>query len=410
MNAGVSLLLLLSVIPSAAALAQDSTRRARDSAAVADSLALMRELTAATAAPAAMAPRQPGAANPRLLPDLSAVGDLIGDLSRTGSTQEGGQRFSIREVEVAIQAAVDPYFRGDIYLGFSDEEGVAIEQAYLTTTSLPWGLEARMGRFLMPLGKQNTTHRHDLHTIEYPFVLQRFLGPEGLKGTGIYLSKVLAPFGFYQELQVTATDQFGEADESLITEEPINTRLANLGYSARLRNYFDLTRHANIEVSGSVATGKRAQPVTGLGDVTAVPVRQTVFGVDVTYRWRPLQQGLYRSLIVQGEWLRQVNGRYDPPPAASYGGPSRDLSGGYLFARYQVSRRGYLGARFDRLADPETGGGRLAAASAYYQFFPSEFSKLLFGYERASAVGESAYGRILVQATFALGPHRPHPF
>ena len=32
---------------------------------------------------------------------------------------------------------------------------VAIEQAYLTTTSLPNQLEARLGRFLSPFGKQN---------------------------------------------------------------------------------------------------------------------------------------------------------------------------------------------------------------------------------------------------------------
>jgi len=306
---------------------------------------------------------------------------------------------------------VDPYFRGDVFIGVSDLEGVAIEQAYLTATSLPWGIEARLGRFLAPIGKQNTTHRHDLHTVEYPWVLQRFLGPEGLRGTGLYLSKVLAPFGFYQELQLTATDRLGEDDESLVTSEPINTRLGALGYSARLRNYLDLTKHANIEISGSIATGKRAQPASGLGgEATAVGVRQTLAGIDVTYRWRPLQQGLYRSLIVQAEWLRQINGRFRAPNGVEYEGPTRDFSGGYLFARYQTSRRTYWGARIDRVADPAAGGDPLTAVSGYYQFYPSEFSKLVAGYERVSGAGSAAYGRVIFQATFALGPHRPHPF
>jgi hypothetical protein len=73
------------------------------------------------------APQPP--TNARLLPDISLVGDLIGDFSPEGSTQEDGRRLSVREVELAFQAAVDPYFRGDVFLGVSDLEGIAIEQA-----------------------------------------------------------------------------------------------------------------------------------------------------------------------------------------------------------------------------------------------------------------------------------------
>jgi len=354
-----------------------------------------------------------GPTNPRLLPDVSVVGDLIGDFSRRGSTQEGGGRFSVREVELAIQAAVDPYFRGNVFLGINDEEKISIEQAYLTATALPGGLGARFGRFLMPIGKQNLTHRHDLHTIEYPWVLQRFLGPEGLKGTGVSVSKIFSPLGFYQELEVTATDRFGEFDEELETAEPVNTRLANLGFSARFRNYLDLTSQANLEVSASAATGKRPGEAVGVPGVNAVTARQSLVGIDVTYRWRPLRQGLYRSFILQGEVLRQLNGKGDLPdglPAARYLGPTDNYAGGYLFSRYQLSRRTYLGARYDWVSDPAADGNRLRAASGYWQFFPSEFSKILVGYERVSPPGESAYGRIMVQATFALGPHKPHPF
>src|SRR5688572_32604217 len=91
------------------------------------------------------AQQQPANTNPRMLPDISAVGDLIGDFSPKGSTQEDGTRFGIRELELALQAAVDPYFRGDVFIGFNDVEGVHVEQAYLTTTALP-GFEVRLGR------------------------------------------------------------------------------------------------------------------------------------------------------------------------------------------------------------------------------------------------------------------------
>src|SRR5689334_20515045 len=95
--------LVLLVAASATASAQrDTTRRdttARrtpsDSARIADSIAVVRELERLRAEPRArqpgqQQPTQGGPTNPRLLPDISAVGDLVGDLSPKGSTQEGG--------------------------------------------------------------------------------------------------------------------------------------------------------------------------------------------------------------------------------------------------------------------------------------------------------------------------------
>lgn len=418
----------LVLLATGSALAQQDTTRTqaqRDSAAAADSLAVVRELegmqagrdTAPTGRPAADA----GNAGPaqRLLPDISVVGDFIGDFSPEGSTQEDGRRFGVREIEVAAQAAVDPYFRGDVFLGFSDQEGVSIEQAYLTTTSLPWNLEARIGRFLMPFGKLNTTHRHDLHTIEYPWVVQTFLGAEGLKGTGLYASRVFSPFGFYQELQVTAVDGLGEPVEGLNPAEPVNRKLGGLGYSARLRNYVDLSQAANVELSFSALTGKVAHPidVAETDEVNAFATRQTTLAADLTYRWRPLQQGLYRSVIVQGEVMHQIN--HDPGAdvqlpdgtTVAFEGPRRNYTGAYAFGRYQVSQRTFVGARFDWVQDPTTeDGDALTAGSGYLEFFPSEFSKLSAAFERLNPAFGDGVNRVLLQATFALGPHKPHPF
>lgn len=397
---------------------QRDTQRARSDSiakARADSIALVRELEAMqrdTSARRVQGPRQ-DVVNPRMLPDISAVGDLIGDLSPKGSTQEDGSRFGVREVEIAVQAAVDPYFRGDVFLGFSDAEGVHIEQAFLTTTALP-GIEMRLGRFLMPLGKINATHRHDLHTIEFPWVNQIFLGPEGSKGTGLYVSRVFAPLGFYQELQLTAVDRLGEAPEDLFPAEPPNKELGGLGFSARLRNYWDLSESTNFELSASAATGKLEQPIVPpFTGPNAVNMRQTLFGADFTFRWRPLEQGLYKSFIAQVEFMRQVNERTTDP---AFLGPVGDFNGAYGFARWQLTRRLYLGGRYDWVEDPFNGGATLNAGSGYLEWFPSEFSKLMVGYERLMPGAPSgtpkpdALNRILLQASFAVGPHKPHPF
>ena len=408
----------------------DSVARA-DSIARADSLALVKEIEelqrggtdTASAAPAA---GTQGVVNARLLPDISVVGDFVADLSPQGSTQEDGSRLGVREVELAFQAAVDPYFRGDVFIGFNDVEGVGVEQAFLTTSSLPFGLELKIGRFLMPVGKQNQTHRHDLHTVEYPLVIKRYLGEEGLKGTGLGLSKIFAPFGFYQELQMTAVDRFGEAAEDLITDEPINKSLGGLTFSTRLRNYWDFSQSTNLEVAGFAITGNHEEafaeePVDG---INAVAARRTVTGLDFTFRWRPLDRALYKSFLLQAEFMNEHDSRVTrtlripctdacapapPPTVVSFAG--RSHGGAYIFARYQLTRRGFLGARFDRLQDPEFDGGFTQAASAYFQFFPSEFSKLMAAFERfVPPAGNERVNRVLLQATFALGPHKPHPF
>ena len=407
----------------------DTTRRPTSRAdslrqkAIQDSIALMRALEGAQARPA-QAPGATGGAigptNPRLLPDFSAVGDFVGDLSPKGTTQSDNTRFGVREVELAIQAVVDPYFRGDVFLGISDLEGISIEQAFLTTTSLP-DVEIRLGRFLMPFGKENTIHRHDLHTIEYPWVIQRLLSDDALKGTGVWVSKVFAPFGFYQELQVTAVDRLRETPEELVSIEPVNKSLAGMGYSARLRNYVDINESTNFELSGSALTGRVERPFVDLdGNVVtfsnfnATLARQTIVGADLTFRWRPLQQGLYKSFLLQTEVMHEIN-EANPDPRLA-GVPltavavGRDYTGGYVLARYQIGQRLFLNARYDAVQDPLAGGQTLTAGSGYLEWFPSEFSKLVAAYERLNRPGFEGTNRILVQATFALGPHKPHPF
>jgi hypothetical protein len=93
-----------------------------------------------------------------------------------------------------------------------------------------------------------------------------------------------------------------------------------------------------------------------------------------------------------------------------YAGPVRGFSGAYLFGRYQVGRRSFVGARGDWIEDPEADGEPLRAASVFVQFFPSEFSKFVLGFERTMPSGQQATNRLLLQSTFAVGPHRPHPF
>ncbi len=94
--------------------------------------------------------------------------------SRTGS--RSSRRWSLpqhkvwpllQEVELAFQATIDPYVRGDVFLTFSPE-GVEVEEAYFTTLSLPWGLEVKAGKIYSPFGRTSQLHRHQWTFVDQP--------------------------------------------------------------------------------------------------------------------------------------------------------------------------------------------------------------------------------------------------
>jgi hypothetical protein len=124
-------------------------------------------------------------------------------------------------------------------------------------------------------------------------------------------------------------------------------------------------------------------------------------GVDVTYRWKPLQQGLYRGFI--GRFEAMVN---DNPLATN------NLKGFYASGDYQLGQRWFAGARIDaadRLTDGATAKDR--GLSATLTFWPSEFSQLR-GQLRRTKYGslDKPVNELLFQLQFAIGAHGAHTF
>ncbi len=362
---------------------------------------LMEELGQADTTAPAETPVTGQAAS--LNPNISTIGDFLVDLSPDRSTLEGGDRFQMREVELGVQGAVDPYFRYDVFVGLHPDE-IEVEEAYATTLALPAHLQARLGKFHLPFGKVNLVHRPELNTIDYPLYLQEYFGEEGLSSTGAWLSVIGAPLGFYQELTAVVTNGVGFAgheEEAAAAEAPdpglsqdeggtgksLGDDLADRLFVGHLKNSLDLTEAANLEIGASAATTRDDEG------------RTTLYGLDAIYRWKPPRMSKYKSAILQAE----VAWRDGPA------GGTR--AGAFAFAQWQTSRRTYVGARWDWVEPPEEEGiPEIHAGQAILRYFPTEFSQLRVVYERQAPKGGDALDRLLFQATFALGPHRPHAF
>lgn len=254
--------------------------------------------------------RQTGRTNLRLidlgLDVLAAVGtssqrnDVIETLE--GGEHDPRQRgFTLQQVELSFQGAVDPYLRGDAYLiFFIDTEGetqVEIEEAFFTSQDLPFGLaeagfQIEGGTFFTEFGRINPTHPHSWRWQDAPVVVTRFLGPEGLRGPGARVGW-LAPLSWYSEFYATVQNATGEtqasflANDELFDEQPVGGRpfvnqdvrsMSDLTYSLRWVNGFDVTDDISTQLGVSAAFGPNA---TGRG------ARTEIYGADFVAKWKP---------------------------------------------------------------------------------------------------------------------------
>jgi len=84
-----------------------------------------------------------GAAAKALNPDVAVIGDFLG--AAGNGAGRGTPSLEMHESEIALQAILDPYARADFFFSFG-EEGVTLEEGYLTFPALPGGFQLRVGK------------------------------------------------------------------------------------------------------------------------------------------------------------------------------------------------------------------------------------------------------------------------
>jgi hypothetical protein len=251
--------------------------------------------TSAPAAPAAGTPEGPLAVyTPQsptskiFNPDIAVIGNFLGAIGNNEINP--APLFDMNEAEATFQAVVDPYARADFFLAFSPE-GVEIEEGFVTLTSLPGGLLAKVGKMKEQVGKVNTLHPHALSWTDRPLALGNLLGgEEGLSDAGVSVSKLLPNRWLFLE----ATGELFSGNSGIFQSH----QRSDLSWVGRLRGYRDLTEATNLDVGASFAWGKN-----DLGSDFSTEV----VAVDATFRYRPLQRALYRRFLGRTElfWSRR---------------------------------------------------------------------------------------------------------
>ena len=363
-----------------------------------------------------------GAAAKVLNPDISVIGDFIGAVGNHGG--RATPSLEMHESEVGFQEVIDPYARADFFLSFG-EAGVNLEEGYITFTSLPAGLQLKVGKMRAAFGKVNTTHNHVLPWIDRPLVSQNLLGGEdGIDDAGLSLSRILpSPKGLFLE----GTAQVFRGDSTNVFSAVRRSDVAAVGH---LRAYSDLSESTNIDFGASYARGHSP----------FADGNNQLYGGDVTLRWKPLRRAIYHSFVARSEFIWA---RTDVSPAYFTGAPTSAFSssprslatpfGFFVSGDYQINRRWTIGSRFDRSergqclpTNPDT---TIACPAAYpmnfsrgvpllqdtggsfqITYIPSEFSLIRTQFRRAKYGEGLTANEILFQFQFSMGAHGAHPF
>jgi hypothetical protein len=315
-------------------------------------------------------------------PDIAVIGNFVAAAGE--NTVNPSPALALEEAEASFQAVVDPYARADFFLAFSPE-GVEIEEGYLTLTSLPGGLLAKVGILKEQVGKVNTQHAHQLQWVDEPLMIQNlFGGDEGLADAGISVSKlILNPFMFLE-----ATGEVYQGNSALFT----SYKPSDVSWAGRLRGYRDVTESTNVDVGGSVAYGHNdAGP-----DFTT-----RLVGIDATVRYRPLRRAIYRRFQGRTELFWSRRGQE---------GGNVNAFGMYASGEYQFARRWFGGARYDWSERASDASLVDKGPSLTLTFWPSEFSQIRGQYRRTRYAEGVTANEALFQFLFSIGAHGAHVF
>ncbi len=330
-----------------------------------------------------------------LNPEISATGDFLVQADKDDTNADN---FIAREFEFSFQASLDPYSRAKIFVsnhrpggelvpfatddGGEEEGGTAVEEGYVQWVNLPGGTSLTLGRFFQRFGTLNRWHGHALpfQTRSLPHLA--FLGEESLTQTGASLYWLVPVHGggtYETWLEVTRSENaalFGD-----------NHGLSVLGH---VNGFWQLTDATDLDVGLSWINGTRES-----GDAL---MDQNLYGAEMAFTWRPPNRSRYRDFTFRGGVMVK-----DPSSATVN---ARSAKGVWSMAEMRLSPSWLVGGRYDWVENPDDPDQTASLVSPTLTWWQSEFVRVRAEYDfLRRSFGEDT-GKLVMQVTFAMGPHK----
>ncbi|MDX1588215.1 MAG: TonB-dependent receptor [Oleiphilaceae bacterium] len=380
-----------------------------------------------------------------------------GEEGHSHGVEEG---FQLREAELVLSGPVDPYFDMMVQVGVTPSE-VELEEAYLQTRALPYGLQLKGGQFLSDIGYINKQHIHDWDFVDQPWMREFLFGDEGLSDTGVQLSWV-APTAFYSRFGLEVLEGDNEGVANYVGEEEVSLSSVNQNpdgtpqpvefeadngledksgprlFTAFAKFAPDLgyDRALQLGVFGGHATLYQEQEFHSDGELETLEGDSWFAGVDAVYKYSgggAMGQG---DFTLQGEYtLRTKELKFTERSfinSEEFGPPEEEVDlrfkqdALYVQGLYGFAPRWNAGVRVDAagLTNDSFEGSEPQDAGASFRytgqvsFAPTEFSRIRaqLSYNDLDHGHEDDHGhepgawQFFLQYNLSLGQHGAHAF
>jgi hypothetical protein len=298
--------------------------------------------------------------------------------------------FTFQAGELSISGIVDPWFKAEMHANFS-ESAVELEEAFITTTSLPYNLELEMGYFLTEFGRKNPSHSHVSDFADQSLLKGRMFGGEGQRATGARVATLL-PLPWLSEIHFGLqspvgglTSSFRTTSSTTVGGRPTVTRethsASDMIALLRLVNGASLSQNWEGQFGLSALSGPNS---------TGSSAETTILGADLTLRWdSPKQRQGYPFFKLEAEAAhRTFEAEAGNLNGLAYSADDLEdwvylVEGVYGFApRWRAGLRfeqaGGEGASFSQLRSLDSDRTNRTRISPMITFRPSEFSKVTF--------------------------------
>lgn len=230
-----------------------------------------------------------------LNPNISVSGDFFVSTSSSDADfireesdiSYGRDRFTLRELELALEAPLDPFTRGKSFISVG-KEGISIEEAYMQWLNLPGGVNLKIGIFYADFGILNRYHDHALPQFDRPKALVNLFTTSGLGGIGMSGNFILPNMLFSDASTLDLTIINGGNNQSFTSEGKYN-----LLPVIHWKNYYDITRNTYFEWSLSGVAGKNDP---------AEKYNSYIGNLGIIIKWVPIGRAKYRTI----DWKTEI--------------------------------------------------------------------------------------------------------